>query len=176
MGERPRSMPAGGGLPKKKGRRASPGGAGGTARRRRAEGRTADADNKKIGVLPALFRSYFATVHSVAERSYVCQGRDNHGFRFMVRRQVGGAEPVVSHHPPLVLIGQTAAFKVGHFTVGTNQQWFHGGEIIVREAHGADVQHEPDFRVVVQVVFEAFPICLVVHGYLMFFRCRPARF
>ena len=106
-----------------------------------AECRTANADQKQIPERPVPAANG-SIMHLGGERLNASDGLLDFfadGWRW---RQGRVAQPIMTHHPVFVGIGDGTLFQLGHFGKGPLEAGLHRGEEIVREIHSAKIQSQ----------------------------------
>jgi hypothetical protein len=76
----------------------------------------------------------------------------------LIRGQGGSAQPVVAHHPLLVLVGDRTTLEGRHRREGSIKAWGQVLQVVRVERHPADIQPDLQVLVVPEQVAETPPL------------------
>ena len=119
----------------------------------RTEGRAADADDQHILKRP-LRAANGAVVNLPRELFDRCDGVVDFRAQGGRGREGRMTQPVMPHHALLVRIGEATALQRLHGRVGRLQTWLHLREKIFGEIHPAQVERQPERRVIGEMFLE----------------------
>lgn len=93
---------------------------------------------------------YLTTDYVVGKLADTVEGRFNLCPEKGVGRQMRAPQPIVTHHPFLVRVGDGASFELLHGQERLLEPWLHLLHEIIAETNPAHVQQQPQLLVLVQ--------------------------
>src|SRR3990172_2937403 len=140
----------------------------------RTQSRATDADAQNTGEAVAFFGFDLSCVDfgsEILDRAKVVLDLSS---EFRLRRSLRSPQPVVPDHAVLIGIGDRACLQSIHGLVRLLDLRLHTIEIIIAEAHSAEVERQADGRAYAEIFFISFPERFVVHRFNIAANCRSS--